>query len=315
MRLICVILLISTLALLFHTTVADIDQDTDLSKPQQNDDDTSLFRGVENAIDEDSKDDAYRILKSLQDVRDDDMDEDQDFNPDSNDDQEDDDEEEEDSDLLFDEDDDDEDQEEDEDDFSADLPEFKNEETADFFEHLPQQPVDNGDNKLSIVEDNIEVEEVDDEMDELAPKPDNGEEEEEEEEEQDDADQHDENSTPTPVLPPIINENIPWNRPEPVMKADENSNFYQDINYKESEKRKQTSSSNTSNFQFWHLFFILMVLAIVYNSITKRKPHNFIELSSSSSSLPWGNKDEKDYLPLHSNSKRNSYYKYEIKSS
>ncbi|KAL9552226.1 hypothetical protein MBANPS3_003893 [Mucor bainieri] len=314
MRLICVILLISTLALLFHTTVADIDQDTDLSRLQQNDDDTSLFRGVENAIDEDSEDDAYRILKSLQDVRDDEMDEDQDFNPDGNEEED----EEEDSDLLFDEEDDEEDQDEDEDDFSAGLPEFKNEETADFFEHLPQQPVDNGDNKLSIVEDNIEVEEVDEEMDELAPKPDNGEEDdEEEEEEQDDPDQHNENSTPTPVLPPIINENIPWNRPEPVMKADENSNFYQDINYKESEKLKQNPSSNTSNFQFWHLFFILMVLAIVYNSITKRKPHNFIELpsSSSSSSLSWGNKDEKDYLPLHSNNKRNSYYKYEIKSS
>ncbi|KAL7316017.1 hypothetical protein PS15m_005166 [Mucor circinelloides] len=309
MRLICVILLISTLALLFHTTVADLDQDTDLSKSQQNDDDTSLFRGVENAIDEDSEDDAYRILKSLQDVRDDEMDEDQDFNQDSNDEEE----EEEDSDLLFDED-DDEDQDEDEDDFSTGLPEFKNEETADFFEHLPQQPVDNGDNKLSIIEDNIEVEEVDEEMDELAPKPDNGEEDDEEEEEEDDQDQHIETSTPTPVLPPIINENIPWNRPEPVMKADENSNFYQDIIYKESEKLKQKSSS-TSNFQFWHLFFILMILAIVYNSITKRKPHNFIELPSSSSSLPWGNKDEKDYLPLHSNNKRNSYYKYEIKSS
>ncbi|KAL0143560.1 hypothetical protein V8B55DRAFT_1478604 [Mucor lusitanicus] len=271
MRLICVILLISTLALLCHTTAAaDIDQDTDLSKPQQNDDDTSLFRGVENAIDEDSEDDAYRILKSLQDVTDDDMDDDQDFSPDSIDDDEEEDQEE-DSDLLFGEDED----EEDEDDFSADLPEFKNEETADFFEHLPQQPVDNGDNKLSIVEDNIEVEEVDEEMDELAPKPDNGEEddEEDEEEEQDDPDQHNENSTPTPVLPPIINENIPWNRPEPVMKADENSNFYQDINYKESEKLKQNPSSNTSSFQFWHLFFILMVLAIVYNSITKRKVH------------------------------------------
>ncbi|KAK4515032.1 uncharacterized protein ATC70_002641 [Mucor velutinosus] len=309
MRLICVILLISTLALLFHTAAADIDQDTDLTKPQQNDDDTSLFRGVENAIDEDSEDDAYRILKSLQDVTDDEMDEDQDFSPDSNDEDED----EEDSDLLFD-DVDDEDQDEDEDDFSADLPEFKNEETADFFEHLPQQPVDNGDNKLSIVEDNIEVEEVDEEMDELAPKPDLGEDDDEEEEEQDDSNQHNENSTPTPVLPPITNENIPWNRPEPVMKVDGNSNFYQDINYKESEKVKQNPSS-TSNFQFWHLFFILMVLAIVYNSITKRKPHNFIELPSSSSSLPWGNKDEKDYLPLHSNSKRNSYYKYEIKSS
>lgn len=270
MRLICVILLISTLTLLFHTTVADIDQDTDLSKLQQNDDDTSLFRGVENAIDEDSEDDAYRILKSLQDVRDDEMEEDQDFNPDSNDDEEEE-EQEEDSDLLFDED-DDEDQEEDEDDFSADLPEFKNEDTADFFEHLPQQPVDNGDNKLSIVEDNIEVEEVDDEMDELAPKLDNGEEDdEEEEEEQDDPDQHNENSTPAPVLPPIVNENIPWNRPEPVMKADDNSNFYQDINYKESEKLKQKPTSTTSNFQFWHIFFILMVLAIVYNSITKRK--------------------------------------------
>ncbi|GAN02930.1 hypothetical protein MAM1_0031d02380 [Mucor ambiguus] len=299
MRFICVILLISTLALLFHTAAADVDQDTDLSKPQQNDDDTSLFRGVENAIDEDSEDDAYRILKSLQDVRDDEIDEDQDFNPDSDD--EEDEEQEEDSDLLFDED-DDEDQDEDDDDFSADLPEFKNEETADFFEHLPQQPVDNGDNKLSIVEDNIEVEDVDEEMDELVPKPDSGEEDDEdEEEEQDDPDQRNENSTPTPVLPPIINENIPWNRPEPVMKADENANFYQDINYKESEKLKQNSSSNnTSNFQFWHLFFILMVLAIVYNSITKRKPHNFIELplSSSSSSLSWGNKDEKDYLPV-----------------
>lgn len=266
MRLICVILLISTLALLFHTTVADIDEEKELAKSQLNDDDTSLFRGVENAIDEDSEDDAYRILKSLQDVRDDDIDEDEEFNPDSNEEEEGE-EGDDDNDILFDED-EDEDQDEDEDDFSADLPEFKNEETADFFEHLPQQPIDNGDNKLSIVEDNIEEEEVDDELDELTPKHDDDEEEEEEEEE--DNEEQIENSTPTPVLPPIINENIPWQRPEPVMKADDNSNFYQDINYKESEKLKQKSQIK-SNFQFWHLFFIFMILAIVYNSITKRK--------------------------------------------
>ena len=265
MRLICVILLISTLALLFHTTVADIDEEKELAISQLNDDDTSLFRGVENAIDEDSEDDAYRILKSLQDVRDDEIDEDEEFNQDSNDEE---DEEEEDNDddndILFDEDEDEE--EEEDDDFSAGLPEFKNEETADFFEHLPQQPIDNGDNKLSIVEDNIEEEEVDDELDELAPKPDD----EEEEEEEDNEELQIENSTPTPVLPPIVNENIPWQRPEPIIKVNDNSNFYQDINYKESEKLKQKAQTK-SNFQFWHLFFIFMILAIVYNSITKRK--------------------------------------------
>ncbi|CEP15916.1 hypothetical protein [Parasitella parasitica] len=274
MRSIHVILLIYTVAILFHAIAADIREKEELAKSQQNDDDTSLFRVVENIIDEDSEDDAYRILKSLKDVRDDN--EDEGINGDD------------DSDIVF-----DEDEEQDEDDFSADLPEFKNEETSEFFEHLPQQPIDNGDNKLSIVEDNIDIEEVDDILDELAPKHDN--EEEDDDEEDDDEDQEPENSTPSPVLPPIVNEHIPWQRPEPVAKGDSNSNFYQDINYKESEILKKPTY--TSSVQFWHLFFILLILAIVYSSITKRKPKNLIE-STSSSSLLWNRKDEKDYLPV-----------------
>ncbi|KAI8643556.1 hypothetical protein BD408DRAFT_414770 [Parasitella parasitica] len=292
MRPACVILIIYTVALLFHTTAADIHEKTELANQQQNDDDTSLLRDVENVIDEDFEDDAYRVLKSLQYVED----EDEDFNSEDNDD--------EDSDIVF------EDEEQDDDEFSTDLPEFKNKETAEFFEHLPQQPIDNGDNKSSVVEDNIEVEEVDDELDGLAPKSDIGE---EDDEEEDDEDQQPENYTPSPVLPPIVSGHIPWQRPEPVVKDDSNSNFYQDVTYKESEKLKQ--STYTSSFRFWYIFFILLFLAIVYKSFTKRKPKNFIELPSSSSSLSWNRNDEKDYLPLHSNNKRNSYYKYEVKSS
>lgn len=65
---------------LFNYSVLAIEDEFQIQlkqEEQQNDDDTSLFREVENVIDEDSDEDAYRMLKSLQEVSEDEVEDEQ----------------------------------------------------------------------------------------------------------------------------------------------------------------------------------------------------------------------------------------------
>ncbi|KAI8056528.1 uncharacterized protein B0P05DRAFT_591322 [Gilbertella persicaria] len=163
---------------------------------QINTDDTSLFREVENAVDESTEEDAYRILKGLQDMSDESRENEGIEDIIDNDDEE-----------------EEEEEEEEDDDFSSNFPEFQNKETSEFFEHLPQPPTDNQNNEMKQQEDEEEHIEEDEEEDE-------GEEGEEEEEE------------PKEQPNPFQNDQfIPWKRPETMIKSD--NTFYQDINFRE----------------------------------------------------------------------------------
>lgn len=258
-------------AVLVHITIAKENQQqnqqqTQLQTPSHNNDDTSLFRDVENAIDDDSEqDDAYRILKSLQDVTQEDEDDDDQDTVEENDDEEtteDDDQEEDDDHTNIEQDDDEdvdeEDEDEDEEDFTPEFPEFQNEETTDFFEHLPQQPMDHAiDNQLK---DDI-IDDVDEDTDELTQPV--------AEEEDDDEQEVTKETVNEPAVPsfPTDNSNIPWQRPD-LVQTDENSNFYQDIYFKDTEKTKLQSQQG---FKIWYIASIFFVLLIVYRSSFKRR--------------------------------------------
>jgi hypothetical protein len=238
------------------TIAQESQQQTQLQTTNQNIDDTSLFREVENAIDEDSEqDDAYRILKSLQGVTEEDDTEEEDDEETTEDD---DDTTEEENIIIERDNDDDEEQEEeeDDDDFTPEFPEFQNEETTDFFEHLPQQPMDHAiDNQFK--DDTID--DIDEDMDELT-QPIN-------EEEDDDDEEITKETTLEHVVPSFPIDNIPWQRPDPVLQTVDNSNFYQDINFKPSEK---TKLQHPQGFKIWHILVIFLILVIIYRSSFKR---------------------------------------------
>lgn len=303
--------LIFTTSILITTLVTaqqQEQQDTTLQQQhnQQEDaniDDTSLFRGVENAIDEDSEQDAYRILKSLQDSTEEDYTEDeleeeeiidhssskeikQRIQPEENDPLEEEEEEEEleDDDTMMEveDDEDEEEEEEEDDDFSADsfLPDFKNEATQDFFQHLPssssQQSTDTDTKEEELVEP-IEEEEADEDV--ILDHHN---------------DIHDEEGyddlteVTEPVLPssspstststqqqqpfdPLLRNNhneIPWHRPDKIVES--NNKFYQDTNAirKQQEELKKKS---TTGFRFWHALFISLILVIIYNKLTNKR--------------------------------------------
>lgn len=222
----------------------------------QNNDDTSLFREVEDTIDEDSDEDAYRMLKSLQEVsEEDEVEEYENTNHDKEQDE-----------IHSDDDDesyndDDEEEEEDDDELSTEFPEFQNEATTEFFETLPKQPIDSLDSKINSGQDTIEEEELDEEIDEL--EPDQEEEEEEninkeieiKEKEQKDQVQANHN------LPnsPSFDNSIPWQRPD-------SARFYQDIRVKETKPKQETEHS----FKFWYFFLLSVVLTLLYRSFTHR---------------------------------------------
>ncbi|KAI8988180.1 hypothetical protein BDF20DRAFT_833054 [Mycotypha africana] len=238
---------------------------------------------------------------------------------------------------------------EEEDDLSPEFPEFQNEDTAEFFEHLPQaededDQEDGRDDKTAEDEENeeqndIQTEEIEDEEDEneeeLIESTNNNNKEtdpgvtekskersnslRENDTANSDArtvhgdaslaqnrqtDQDDSNSNSMHET-----NHIPWQRPAIVAG---NSNFYQDNNFKKDQYTNHKSTSSTDkSFTFWHFLFVLCILMIVYKSSLKKKPQSILDLSASTAS--WS-KNEKDLLPLH-NSKRNSFYKNEIKSS
>lgn len=321
MRLVCVPSLFILISLIAHITHAiDFTEVNSLQQQQyqqsvsdeSNLDDTSLFRGVENAIDEDTEDDAYRILKSLQDVSEDDFSEEDDeevnqmqhgssreiksrIQPEEEDDEN---EEEVEVDIEDDENEDDEEDEEDDEDFSlGPFPDFKNDATADFFEHLGQNP--------SVAEDekDKEQEEEDNEEDNIENHIDIHEAEEdynEEEEEEDVVDNkpintnnmnnnnnnNNNNHIPIPVvlppsqpLSPISNEenSIPWQRPDSkdrLVVNEIDNKFNQDSNYNSSFQHNKQKS--TAGFRFWHGVFVLLILVIIFKSSNRKKvQHEF----------------------------------------
>jgi hypothetical protein len=252
-------------AALVHITIAQeqTQQQTQLQTTNHNIDDTSLFREVEDAIDEDSEqDDAYRILKSLQEVTEYDEedtvedDEDQETAEDVIEDDDDDatEDDEDNDDIIIEQEGDDDDEEEEDDDFTPEFPEFQNEETTDFFEHLPQQPMDHAiDNQLK------ENDDIDEDMDELT-QPITEEEDDDDEIVKEVIQEPDVSSFPT-------DNNIPWQRPDPAVKTDDNSHFYQDIHSKTEPKLQYPQQG----FKIWHILFVLLILVIVYRSSFKRR--------------------------------------------
>ncbi|KAG2201458.1 hypothetical protein INT47_001507 [Mucor saturninus] len=305
---------------LFGTTVAQEEKGaTEVlaqSNLDSNLDDTSLFRGVENAIDEDSEgDDAYRIFKSLQDVTEEDFAEEEDdpidhssskeikerIQP-----------EEEDQDDIVEEDpeeindpeeeqdEEEEEEEEEDDDFSADsFPDFKNEAATEFFEHLPQQissPEEEEEKEMieeEIVDNNNNNNNNEEEYDDLVDNSNNN---------NNNNNNNINNNIPVPV---IENNEIPWHKPDTVNNAHVDDSFYQDYNNYSSENQKSNSS-----FRHWHGLLILVILVIIYKSLSKSKAHHILDSNNSS---PW---NETDYLPLHNNKSNNSrHYKWEIKTS
>ncbi|KAI8370216.1 hypothetical protein BD560DRAFT_396743 [Blakeslea trispora] len=275
---------------LIITTVFAQQKGDSANKDLANTDDSSLFRGVENAIDESTEeDDAYRILKSLQDVTDEGEDDSDDDEPDSssyrglnkhdNDDNDDDD----------DDDDNDDDDEEDED-FASSL-EFQNEETAEFFKNLPQQSNKKGqlqheiEQKIEIVDQEEEIE--DDQTNEPT--------EEEDEEVEEQIKQEEENIAMDESSPLQENQQfIPWKRPDYLSKQG-NTDFYQDINFRET----PSTHSNSSRFKFWHFLCIVVILMVVYYNT--RKPSNNMTELSNTGAMSWHN--EKEYLPSHNYNK------------
>jgi hypothetical protein len=267
-----------------------------LQSQDANTDDTSLFRGVENAIDEDSEEDAYRILKSLQDSTEEGYAEEEEeeeeeeidhssskeirerIQPEENDPVE----EEEDTivEVEIDDDEEEDGEEEDDEDFSADafLPDFKNEATQDFFQHLPQQQ------QPAIIKEGltepIEEEEADEDV--IV----NSHNDIHDEEGYDDLFEEEKNNIPAaaagandlPVLPPttttttaenyilqqtpLIND-IPWHRPDKIVEN--NNKFYQDTN--SIRQQKQVIKKPRAGFTFWHALFISVVLVIIYNKL------------------------------------------------
>jgi hypothetical protein len=302
MRLVCVpslfFLIISVIAIQITHAVEFIDTNSleqqeyqQSSSDESNIDDTSLFRGVENAIDEETEGgDAYRIFKSLQDVTEDDyIEEDENIiehssskaiksriQPEEEEDQE-----EEDGDDMVDTMDDeeedskeeDDDEEDEEEDFSTDtFPEFKNEATADFFEHLPQTPITNDDpieEEDEIEEDNIENHIDTHEYDSMSN---------DEDEEEDDTTSNS-NNIPIITPPPIIqlNDNneentIPWHRPDSkdnLVANDYDNRFNQESNHNSS--TYQNNHKKSTGFRFWHGVFIFSILVIIVKSSNKKK--------------------------------------------
>ncbi|CAO3631337.1 unnamed protein product [Mucor hiemalis] len=332
MRLICVPSLFILISLIAHITHAiDFTEENSLQQQQyqqsvsdeSNLDDTSLFRGVENAIDEDTEDDAYRIFKSLQDVSEDDFsDEDEeevnqiehstsreiksriqpeeeeegDDEVDMEDDENEDDEEE------------DEEEEEDEDeDFSlGSFPDFKNDATADFFEHLQQNPSSVEDEKDKEGEEDIEEDNIENHIDIHDVEEDYNEEEDVVDNKPINTNNNNNNNNnipipvvlpPSPPLLPLSNEEntIPWQRPDSkdrLVVNEIDNKFNQDSNYNSSFQHKQKS---TAGFRFWHGVFVLLILVIIFKSSNRKKAHHLLD--SNNSTLPWS-KDEKDYLPV-----------------
>lgn len=286
MRLICVpnlTIFIFTIFTLSHITFAQ-DLSINAVDPQadsQNIDDTSLFRGVESTMDEEG-DDADRILKSLQDTSADDFSED--------DDQEDEEEEqvvhhssskdikqriqpdegevEDDTDIEIDddvdigEDEDEEEEEEDENeddeeedyDFPADsFPDFRNEETSKFFDHLPQQISSTEKETLT-----AEEEEDDDKVD-------NNEEDEEDEVENMNNEKTTNINNNNNDIPPI--DTIPWHKSDPLEKVViDDDKFYQEGNMNYGNEYK----TSLAEFKLWHGMSILLVLAIIYKWVNKK---------------------------------------------
>ena len=301
MRLICVPSLVFLISLLFHITNAIEFVDTDsLEQPTQNTvdesniDDTSLFRGVENAIDEDFEDDdAYRILQSLQDVNEDDYsEEDEDdqvpqhssskdikarIQPEEDEqymEQIDDEEEEQEEDEEEEEDDEDED-------FSTDtFPEFKNNAAADFFDNFPLQPPNNEGEKgvTPLDEQEDEADSIDTTND--AP--------EEEDDEYDDESTNNNNidstanhNIPLPNIPikPIQEEDtIPWHRPDSkdrLVANDNDNSFNQQSNYNPTLYVNPTRS--TAGFKLWHVLFLLLIVVAIYNRLSTKKVYQIMK--------------------------------------
>ncbi|KAI9244213.1 hypothetical protein EDC94DRAFT_629803 [Helicostylum pulchrum] len=313
MRLICVpnlTIFIFTVFTLSHKIFAQDVSSLNTLDPQQNIDDTSLFRGVENTMDEEG-DDANRILKSLQDTSADDFSEDDDdqevgqgdqvihhssskdikqriqpdegeLEDDTDNDIDDDDDDIEEEEEEEDQDDDDQDEEEDYD-FPADsFPDFRNEETAEFFDHLPQQISYAEKEKLAAA-----AEDDDDDDDDV----DNTEEEEEEENIVDNM--NNEKTTNTNNnnndIPPI--DTIPWHKSDPLEKAViDDDKFYQEGNMNFGYEYK----TSITEFKLWHGMCILLVLAIIYKWVNKTKSNHILDNNNTS----WSNRDEKDYLPV-----------------
>ncbi|KAI8087248.1 hypothetical protein BDF21DRAFT_450411 [Thamnidium elegans] len=317
MRLICVpnlTIFIFTIFTLSHITFA---QDSVDQANLQNIDDTSLFRGVENTMDEEG-DDADRILKSLQDTSADDFLEDDDqeeevihhssskdikqrIQPDEGELEDDSDNEidddidieEEEEEEEEDDDDDQEDDDEEDYDFSADsFPDFRNEETAEFFDHLPQQ-VSNAENEKLSAEEDDDV--------------DNNEEEDEEEENIVDNMNNEKTTNTNNNNNDIPIDTIPWHKSDPLEKAViDDDKFYQEGNMNYGNEY----SSSIIEFKLWHGMSVLLILAIIYKWVNKSKSNHILD--NNNSSLSWSNRDEKDYLPLHNN---NRHFKWEIKTS
>ncbi|OBZ89782.1 hypothetical protein A0J61_02163 [Choanephora cucurbitarum] len=272
-----------------------------------NTDDSSLFRGVENAIDESTEeDDAYRILKSLQDVTDE-GEEDSDMDDDND---------EADSDLSEqdlidmiheadnddndDNDDEDDDEDEDDEDFVSSFPEFQNEETTEFFKNLPQQSTNKGHMQDEIEQkiENVDQEEEDDQANEPV-------EEAEEDEVEEQIKQEEENIEMDHAAAPFEGSQqfIPWKRPDHIIKTD-NTDFYQDINFRESPE----TTVKSSRFKLWHFLCIIVILMIVYYRQARKTTNNMVELSNAGPSLSWPN--EKDFLPSHSYNNNNKHFKF-----
>ncbi|KAI9364774.1 hypothetical protein BD770DRAFT_439655 [Pilaira anomala] len=301
MRLICVpnlAIFIFTLFTFSHIISAEQQQVKSIVE-KSNTDDTSLFRDVENIMDEegDDKDDADRILKSLQDTFSDDEEEEdeseqvnhisskdikQRIQPDDADEEEEEDQEEEDQEEDQEEEDQEEDEEEDYD-FPADaFPDFKNGETSEFFDHFRHQ--ENQEEEKNMPDDETDIIE--------------------EEEEGDDEEVITiENPTTQDDVPLPIDNTITWHKSDPLEKAViDDDKFYQENN---------TNQISGTEIQLWHGMSLFLVLAIIYKWVNKSKSNHVLD--NSNSSLSWHNRDEKDYLPLHNNSSR--HFKWEIKTS